>query len=205
MAKAREAGGAPEVKTDTVVADGAAVTAVGTSDATVAVAEAEAAGGAPAVGQGQVAEVVEGQAVRVTKLLDGGDALRRPADATDLDRGGVVEGIGYHPAETVATFGRPDAGDFSFSREMGRGPRDVAAVRRSGRDAILPLSAPTIDPETVPGTRRAVVAAPQLRRNGRTYMAGEPITIDFRAHTELVPIGGIEATPWHDLPDHDPD
>lgn len=182
---------APEgAKVDTVAAGGAVVTAVGTDAAAVAVAEAEAVGGAPAAGQGHAAEVVEGMAVRDIKVPDGGDALPRRADASAADLRRALD--------TADRFIQAGTRLDPQGRAVGG-----VMLRRSGRDEFLPLAGPTIDPAKVPGVKVAKVTAPQLRRHGCTFVAGEEVSIDFRAYSELVPIGAIEATLWDDLPEYD--
>lgn len=212
MGTKRDAGGMPDTKVDTVAGDGAAVTAVGTDAAAVAVAEAEAVGGAPAAGQGHAAEVVEGAAVRDVKVPDGADALRRPApDAPFAGSDPVGDAGGTFPRSATDTgagalsdtLGRPrtfvEAVGYAAERGASR-----AVARRSGRDDILPMNAPKLDPETVPGLKIAKAAA-QVRHNGRSYLPGERFPIDFVTHAQFVPIGAIEAVPWGDLPGHDED
>ena len=183
QAAAGKAGTAGAVKVEEVRDGDATVRVEGNSGAAVAAAEALANGaGGPGVGAAQVARVVDGPAVH-TAPVAGADPH------------------GRHLGDRMGTF--PRAGEMRAAEGMAFDrATPVAAVRRSGRDEILPLSAPVIDPASVPGQKLATAAA-QVRRDRRSYKPGETFPIDYRAFTELTPIGAIEATPWHDLPDHE--
>ena len=162
---------ADEVK----AADGAAVVAQGTSAAAVAAAEALAAGGAGAgAGANRIVEAVGGPAVRDVPIAG-------------IDR----------PGERLATDDRRTGNTADI---VDRASAAASVATRPGRDAILPLAEPKLDPRLVPG-RKVATAATQVRRGARSYAPGETFAIDFRAHSELVPIGAIVSVPWHDLPD----
>ncbi len=189
------AGGATGPVVDEVRAtDGAAVSVKGTSSAAAAAAEALAFGGAGAgVGGNRVVEA------------EGGPALRDvPLEGVDHsgDRPGAYEG---HRFDRRGPF-NGDLDDIAAGRRTG--PFDAVGVataaRRPGRNAILPLAEPKLDPSLVPGVKTATAAA-QVRRGGRSYAPGEKLPIDFKAHTELTAAGVIVAETWHDLPDHDDD
>lgn len=164
-----------------VRAEGEAGTPAVTAEAT---GEAETAGGAPAAGQEQAAEVEDGTAGVVVGTAAPDDA-ELPARGFDPLR-----------EDQLALHARVKAGL--------RATLTGSLSRRAGRDAILPLSEPTVDPDTVPG-RKLVTATAQVRHDGRSYAPGERFPVDFRAHAQLVPVGAIEAVPWHALPDHDDD
>ena len=100
-----------------------------------------------------------------------------------------TEGFTLRPIGTVAE---------ERLREIER-PR-VPGVTRD----VLPRTDHLVDPDTVPGHRYATVAS-QLRHNHLTYQPGQTVRIDFRAYSQLVPVGAILPTPWRDLPEHDPD
>ena len=176
MASKKSDGGAPAEASAPIVEEAgtgeAAVRVEGLSQAAVALGEAVAVGGPPAAGEGQVAEAIDGPAIGTTKVAD------------DAARDDLGWGVTQRSVEVAA---RPVTG---------------AEIRRSGRNEVLPLAAPTVDPDMVSGLKVATAAA-QVRRDGRSYRPGETFEIDFRAHSELVPIGAIVAVPWHELPDAD--
>lgn len=161
--------------------DGATLHVEGIGAAAVALGEAVAAGaGGPGVGATQIAEAVGGPVIRTTHIDDGADRSQ-------------------HRDTTMEPFRIHGTGDVVHSFDVP--VRGAAVATRSGRDDILPLGRPSLDPDTVPGRRMATAAA-QVRRDGRSYAPGESFPIDFRAHSELVPIGAILATPWDELPHH---
>ena len=155
--------------------DGASVVAEGTSGAAVAAAEALAAGGAGAgAGANRIVEAVGGPAVRDVPLA----GIDRPGE------------------RLVADDRRADSRFDTIDRAVGA----ARVATRPGRDAILPLAEPKLDPRLVPG-RKVVTAATQVRRGAKTYAPGETFVVDFRAYSEQVPIGAIVSVPWDDLPD----
>ena len=165
--------------------DGGEVKIAGTSDAAVALAEAAVVtGAAPGVGAAQIVEEKAGFAGETTRLDETAGIERRGHDGDRL-------GAGLRPGDLRTAEG------LSFRRLV----ETAVIARKPGRHYILPLSGPTVDPEMVAGRKVAKVAAPQLRRDGRTFVSGDPIEVDFRAHAELVPIGAIVSVPWDDLPD----
>ncbi len=172
--------------------DGAAVSVEGTSGAAVAGAEALAFGGAGAgVGGNRIVEETGGLATRDVPLVgaDGAGDRRGAFDRPAADR---REAFGGYLDDGAAG---PRAGSYDAVGV-------ATAARRPGRNAILPLAEPKLDPSLVPGVKLATAAA-QVRRGHRSYAPGEKVPIDFKAHTELTAAGVIVAEPWHDMLDHD--
>jgi len=143
----------------TVHVEGLGAAAVALGEALAADAGPVVAG--PGVGAAQIAQAVDGPAIRTTRVDV--DAVRH--EGGHLGHDGHDGLAAYHASLQAA----------------GQAARTTAVATRSGRDDILPLGRPSLDPDTVPGRRMATAAA-QVRRDGRSYAPGETFPIDFRAH-----------------------
>lgn len=146
----------------------------------------------PAVAGAEVAGTA-----RVDTLADA--ALALGDELAPLPNGGP--GVGAAQVAVAREgFELREVGSIAEAHTIGRAhaPR-VPAVTKE----VLPRTDRAVDPDTVPGHRYAK-ATGQVRRDGLTYQAGEPIKVDFRAHSELLIIGSIEDTPWSRLPETKP-
>ncbi len=185
-------GAAGTVGDEVRATDGARVVVEGTSAAAAAGAEAAAAGGSGAgVGGHRNVEAVEGLTTRDV-----------PLEGVDGDRRGT---LGRSGSDRRAEFGGY-LDDVAAGRRTGA--YDAVAVAtaatRPGRNAILPLAEPKLDPSLVPGVKIAT-AASQVRRGHRSFAPGEKFPVDFKAHAQLTDAGVIVAELWHEMPDHDLD
>ena len=181
--------------------DGSGVKVEGTSGAAAAAAEALAFGGAGAgVGGSRIVEAVEGIATQEMPLVGVGHAgdRRGTFDRPAIDAGRADSRL-LGELTDIASGRRPEV-----TGAAGRAVEFARTATRPGRNAILPLAEPKLDPSLVPGVKLATAAA-QVRRGGRSYAPGEKVPIDFKAHSELTAAGVIVAEPWHDMDDHDPD
>ena len=178
---------------------------------TAAEVEAAAAGTAGSPAAGDAANVQQAEAETAATEAAGAhgtlhvDSVAAAAAAlldTPLVPAAFDPGAGaVHIAERTEGFALRAAGttaDELMREAERRRPRPPVT-----RD-VLPRTDFLVDPDSVPGHRYATVAT-QLRRDGFTYQPGQRVKLDFRAHSQLVPIGAILAEDWHDLPEFDPD
>ena len=181
---------------------------IGAAAAAEAATIGEAAGGAPATGSAQLDQAeAETAALESNRPAPGRDTLQAGsfAEAAAAVEGQILREAGMvdpgagalHLAERTEGFTlRPlGAAVDDRVREAERAYRGPGVTRE-----ILPRTDLPVDPDSVPGHRYATVAT-QLRRDGLTYQPGERVKVDFRAHSQLVPIGAILPAPWHGLPE----